>query len=153
MILPALSPLQACRTLQTENADIIAIQETNFPLKARQKHLEILEELFQAMKILGGVSEPAARAELMFLYKKKLTPIVTFPNHPVNHGCWGPHHYRWVTTSSSLRSIRPMLAMVSNSGRASGLGCQIRWIAATRWTKTSPRNWRHNVAHKEIDSC
>ena len=71
------------RTLQAENADIIAIQETKLSAKGpTKKHLEILEDLFPGYENTWRSSQEPARkgyAGTMFLYKKDLTPIVTFP--------------------------------------------------------------------------
>jgi len=70
-------------TLVAENADIIAIQETKLSAKGpTKKHLEVLAELFPGYENTWRSSvEPARKgyAGTMFLYKKELTPTVTFP--------------------------------------------------------------------------
>lgn len=70
-------------TLVAEDADIIAIQETKLSAKGpTKKHLEILAELFPNHEHTWRSSvEPARKgyAGTMFLYKKELTPIITFP--------------------------------------------------------------------------
>ena len=74
---------EVLQTLVAENADIIAIQETKLSAKGpTKKHLEILEELFPGYENTWRSSQEPARkgyAGTMFLYKKELTPNVTFP--------------------------------------------------------------------------
>ena len=74
---------EVLQTLVAEDADIIAIQETNLSAKGpTKKHLEILEELFPQYENTWRSSQEPARkgyAGTMFLYKKELSPIVTFP--------------------------------------------------------------------------
>ena len=71
------------QTLQAENADIIAIQETKLSATGpTKKHLEILTNLFPDYENTWRSSQEPARkgyAGTMFLYKKELTPTVTFP--------------------------------------------------------------------------
>ncbi len=71
------------QTLVAEDADIIAIQETKLSAKGpTKKHLEVLEELFPGYENTWRSSvEPARKgyAGTMFLYKKELTPTVSFP--------------------------------------------------------------------------
>ena len=70
-------------TLVAEDADIIGIQETKFSAKGpTQKPFLVLEELFPGYENTWRSSvEPARKgyAGTMFLYKKELTPTVTFP--------------------------------------------------------------------------
>ena len=74
---------EVLQTLIAENADIIAIQETKLSTKGpTKKHLEILAELFPDYENTWRSSQEPARkgyAGTMFLYKKELTPTVTFP--------------------------------------------------------------------------
>jgi len=74
---------EVLQTLVAEDADIIAIQETKLSSKGpTKKHLEILEELFPGYENTWRSSQEPARkgyAGTMFLYKKELTPVVTFP--------------------------------------------------------------------------
>ena len=81
-LVPKLSQ-EVLQTLVAENADIIAIQETKLSAKGpTKKHLEILEELFPGYENTWRSSQEPARkgyAGTMFLYKKELTPTVTFP--------------------------------------------------------------------------
>lgn len=71
------------QTLVREDADIIAIQETKLSAKGpTNKHLEILEELFPNYEHTWRSSvEPARKgyAGTMFLYKKDLNPVISFP--------------------------------------------------------------------------
>ncbi|HEL2005309.1 TPA: exodeoxyribonuclease III [Streptococcus suis] len=70
-------------TLVTEDADIIAIQETKLSDKGpTKKHLEFLESYFPGYANTWRSSvEPARKgyAGTLFLYKKHLTPTITFP--------------------------------------------------------------------------
>ncbi|CYU88749.1 exodeoxyribonuclease III [Streptococcus suis] len=70
-------------TLVTEDADIIAIQETKLSDKGpTKKHLEILENYFPGYANTWRSSvEPARKgyAGTLFLYKNHLTPTITFP--------------------------------------------------------------------------
>lgn len=70
-------------TLQNEQADIIAIQETKLSAKGpTKKHLEVLKYYFPNYINVWRSSEGEARkgyAGTMFLYKETLTPSITFP--------------------------------------------------------------------------
>ena len=70
-------------TLVAENADIIAIQETKLSAKGpTKKHLQILEDYFPDYDNTWRSSvEPARKgyAGTMFLYKKELNPVITYP--------------------------------------------------------------------------
>ena len=70
-------------TLVAEDADIIAIQETKLSAKGpTKKHLQILNDYFPDYDISWRSSvEPARKgyAGTMFLYKKVLTPEISFP--------------------------------------------------------------------------
>ena len=69
--------------LVAENADIIAIQETKLSAKGpTKKHLQILEDYFPDYDNTWRSSvEPARKgyAGTMFLYKKELNPVITYP--------------------------------------------------------------------------
>ncbi|QIW15281.1 exodeoxyribonuclease [Pasteurellaceae bacterium RH1A] len=79
----ALLSRQVLQTLVAEDADIIAIQETKLASTGpTKKHLEILEELFpDHLNTWRSSVEPARKgyAGTMFLYKKYLNPIITYP--------------------------------------------------------------------------
>ncbi|HEL1603353.1 exodeoxyribonuclease III [Streptococcus suis] len=70
-------------TLVTEDADIIAIQETKLSDKGpTKKHLEILESYFPGyVNTWRSSVEPARKgyAGTLFLYKNHLSPTITFP--------------------------------------------------------------------------
>ena len=70
-------------TLVTENADIIAIQETKLSAKGpTKKHLQILQDYFPEYEVSWRSSvEPARKgyAGPMFLYKSSLTPSISYP--------------------------------------------------------------------------
>ncbi|MCO4523615.1 exodeoxyribonuclease [Streptococcus infantarius subsp. infantarius] len=70
-------------TLVAEDADIIAIQETKLSANGpTKKHLQILNDYFPDYDISWRSSvEPARKgyAGTMFLYKKELTPEISFP--------------------------------------------------------------------------
>ncbi|MFU2164535.1 exodeoxyribonuclease III [Streptococcus pluranimalium] len=70
-------------TLVAEDADIIAIQETKLSAKGpTKKHLELLLSYFpNHVNVWRSSQEPARKgyAGTMFLYKKELNPIVSFP--------------------------------------------------------------------------
>lgn len=74
---------EVLKKLQTEDAAIIAIQETKLSAKGpTKKHLDILSELFPDYENTWRSSvEPARKgyAGTMFLYKKELNPTVSFP--------------------------------------------------------------------------
>ena len=69
--------------LTKHGADVIAIQETKLSSQGpTKKHLDILESYFPDYTIVWRSSvEPARKgyAGTMFLYKKELSPIVTYP--------------------------------------------------------------------------
>lgn len=70
-------------TLVTENADVIAIQETKLSAKGpTKKHLQILQDYFPEYEVSWRSSvEPARKgyAGTMFLYKSSLTPSISYP--------------------------------------------------------------------------
>ena len=74
---------EVLQTILNENPDIIAIQETKLPSSGpSKKHQAILAEMFADYKFVWRSSvEPARKgyAGTMFLYKKDLTPEVTYP--------------------------------------------------------------------------
>ena len=70
-------------TLVTENADIIALQETKLSAKGpTKKHFQILQDYFPEYEVSWRSSvEPARKgyAGTMFLYKSSLTPSISYP--------------------------------------------------------------------------
>ena len=71
------------KTIIDEEADVIALQETKLrETGPTKKHLEILEEMFPDYEISWNSSKEPARkgyAGTMFLYRKNLEPIISFP--------------------------------------------------------------------------
>lgn len=69
--------------LKNEDPDIIAIQETKLPMDGpSKKHKEILNENFKDYDYVWLTSKEPARkgyAGTMFLYKKSITPDVSYP--------------------------------------------------------------------------
>ena len=74
---------QVLETIKEYDADVIAIQETKLPAKGpTKKHRNILAEEFPDYDYVWVSSEEPARkgyAGTMTLYKKELSPVVTFP--------------------------------------------------------------------------
>ena len=74
---------EVLQTLIAENADIICYPRTKLSAKGpTKKHLEILAELFPDYENTWRSSQEPARkgyAGTMFLYKKELTPTISFP--------------------------------------------------------------------------
>ncbi len=70
-------------TILENNPDVIALQETKLPQTGpSNKHKELLEEYFKGYDYQWRSSEEPARkgyAGTMFLYKKKLKPILSNP--------------------------------------------------------------------------
>ncbi|MGT2926847.1 exodeoxyribonuclease III [Streptococcus cuniculipharyngis] len=70
-------------TLVNQEADVIAIQETKLSAKGpTKKHLELLAGYFPDHHIVWRSSQEPARkgyAGTMFLYRKTLNPIITYP--------------------------------------------------------------------------
>ena len=70
-------------SIVAQDADIIAIQETKLSSKGpTKKHLELLTAMLPEYEVVWNSSiEPARKgyAGTMFLYKKELNPLVSFP--------------------------------------------------------------------------
>ncbi len=79
----ALLSRDVLKTITEYDPDVIAIQETKLSAKGpTKKHLEVLEDFFPDYDIAWRSSEEPARksyAGTMFIYKKALTPKVTYP--------------------------------------------------------------------------
>lgn len=79
----ALMTRKVLRTISDYDPDVIAIQETKLPRTGpSKKHLDILNEQVPDYKLVWRLSEEPARksyAGTMFLYKKELEPVVTYP--------------------------------------------------------------------------
>ena len=70
-------------TIIGHDPEVIALQETKLPSTGpTKKHLSILDKMFPDYEIVWNSSREPARkgyAGTMFLYKKNLDPLVTFP--------------------------------------------------------------------------
>ncbi len=79
----ALLSRDVLNTIKSYDPDVIGIQETKLPSNGpSKKHLEILGQMFPEYEVVWNSSvEPARKgyAGTMFLYKKDLNPIVSFP--------------------------------------------------------------------------
>ena len=79
----ALLSRDVLKTITEYDPDVIAIQETKLSAKGpTKKHLDVLEDFFPDYDIAWRSSEEPARksyAGTMFIYKKALTPKVTYP--------------------------------------------------------------------------
>lgn len=71
-------------TITSEDADVIALQETKLPAKGpTKKHVEHLAEYFKGYSYVWRCSEEPARKSYsgtMFLYKENLSPEVFYPH-------------------------------------------------------------------------
>ena len=74
---------QVLDTIIEQKADVIALQETKLPASGpSKKHLKILSEYFEDYSFVWRNCEEPTRksyAGTMFLYKKKYSPQVSFP--------------------------------------------------------------------------
>jgi len=74
---------EVLKTIISYDPDVIGLQETKLPSKGpSKKHLKILEEMFPDYDLVWNSSQEPARkgyAGTMFLYKKNLNPIVSYP--------------------------------------------------------------------------
>ncbi|NCB43197.1 MAG: exodeoxyribonuclease III [Clostridia bacterium] len=65
------------------NPEVIALQETKLPPEGlTQKHQQIMDDLCAGYEVVWNSSKEPARkgyAGTMFLYKRHLTPVITFP--------------------------------------------------------------------------
>lgn len=146
-------------TLVAENADIIAIQETKLSDKGpTKKHIEILESYFPDHAIVWRSScEPARKgyAGTMFLYRKDLTPIVTYPEigSPTTMDCEG----RIITLEFDNFFVTQVYTPNAGDGLKRLADRQIwdqkyaDYLAQLDATKPVLATGDYNVAHKEID--
>lgn len=155
----ALMSRQVIDTLVAEDADIIAIQETKLSAKGpTKKHLEVLETYFPEYDLVWRSSvEPARKgyAGTMFLYRKGLNPIVSFPEIDVpttmdNEG-------RIITLELENCYITQVYTPNAGDG-LKRLGDRQIWdikyaeyLATLDSQKPVLATGDYNVAHKEID--
>lgn len=155
----ALMSRQVIDTLVAEDADIIAIQETKLSAKGpTKKHLEVLETYFPEYDLVWRSSvEPARKgyAGTMFLYRKGLNPIVSFPE--IDAPTTMDNEGRIITLE--LENCYITQVYTPNAGDAlKRLGDRQIWdikyaeyLATLDSQKPVLATGDYNVAHKEID--
>ena len=146
-------------TLVAEDADIIAIQETKLSAKGpTKKHLEVLETYFPEYDLVWRSSvEPARKgyAGTMFLYRKGLNPIVSFPE--IDAPTTMDNEGRIITLELENCYITQVYTPNAGDG-LKRLGDRQIWdikyaeyLATLDSQKPVLATGDYNVAHKEID--
>lgn len=155
----ALMSRQVIDTLVAEDADIIAIQETKLSAKGpTEKHLEVLETYFPEYDLVWRSSvEPARKgyAGTMFLYRKGLNPIVSFPE--IDAPTTMDNEGRIITLELENCYITQVYTPNAGDG-LKRLGDRQIWdikyaeyLATLDSQKPVLATGDYNVAHKEID--
>lgn len=155
----ALMSRQVIDTLVAEDADIIAIQETKLSAKGpTKKHLEVLETYFPEYDLVWRSSvEPARKgyAGTMFLYRKWLNPIVSFPE--IDAPTTMDNEGRIITLELENCYITQVYTPNAGDG-LKRLGDRQIWdikyaeyLATLDSQKPVLATGDYNVAHKEID--
>ncbi|HGA3148031.1 TPA: exodeoxyribonuclease III [Streptococcus agalactiae] len=155
----ALISRQVIDTLVAEDADIIAIQETKLSAKGpTKKHLEVLETYFPEYDLVWRSSvEPARKgyAGTMFLYRKGLNPIVSFPE--IDAPTTMDNEGRIITLELENCYITQVYTPNAGDG-LKRLGDRQIWdikyaeyLATLDSQKPVLATGDYNVAHKEID--
>lgn len=146
-------------TLVAEDADIIAIQETKLSAKGpTKKHLQILNDYFPDYDISWRSSvEPARKgyAGTMFLYKKALTPEISFPEigAPDTMDCEG----RIITLEFDNFYVTQVYTPNAGDGLKRLAERQLwdekyaQYLAELDQKKPVLATGDYNVAHQEID--
>ncbi|AFV72732.1 Exodeoxyribonuclease [Streptococcus agalactiae] len=155
----ALMSRQVIDTLVAEDADIIAIQETKLSAKGpTKKHLEVLETYFPAYDLVWRSSvEPARKgyAGTMFLYRKGLNPIVSFPE--IDAPTTMDNEGRIITLELENCYITQVYTPNAGDGLKRLADRQIwdikyaEYLATLDSQKPVLATGDYNVAHKEID--
>ncbi|HGI4901976.1 TPA: exodeoxyribonuclease III [Streptococcus agalactiae] len=155
----ALMSRQVIDTLVAEDADIIAIQETKLSAKGpTKKHLEVLETYFPEYDLVWRSSvEPARRgyAGTMFLYRKGLNPIVSFPE--IDAPTTMDNEGRIITLELENCYITQVYTPNAGDGLKRLADRQIwdikyaEYLATLDSQKPVLATGDYNVAHKEID--
>ncbi|HEM9156168.1 TPA: exodeoxyribonuclease III [Streptococcus agalactiae] len=155
----ALMSRQVIDTLVTEDADIIAIQETKLSAKGpTKKHLEVLETYFPEYDLVWRSSvEPARKgyAGTMFLYRKGLNPIVSFPE--IDAPTTMDNEGRIITLELENCYITQVYTPNAGDGLKRLADRQIwdikyaEYLATLDSQKPVLATGDYNVAHKEID--
>ncbi|HGA0465350.1 TPA: exodeoxyribonuclease III [Streptococcus agalactiae] len=155
----ALMSRQVIDTLVVEDADIIAIQETKLSAKGpTKKHLEVLETYFPEYDLVWRSSvEPARKgyAGTMFLYRKGLNPIVSFPE--IDAPTTMDNEGRIITLELENCYITQVYTPNAGDGLKRLADRQIwdikyaEYLATLDSQKPVLATGDYNVAHKEID--
>lgn len=155
----ALMSRQVIDTLVAEDADIIAIQETKLSAKGpTKKHLEVLESYFPEYDLVWRSSvEPARKgyAGTMFLYRKGLNPIVSFPE--IDAPTTMDNEGRIITLELENCYITQVYTPNAGDGLKRLADRQIwdikyaEYLATLDSQKPVLATGDYNVAHKEID--
>lgn len=155
----ALMSRQVIDTLVAEDADIIAIQETKLSAKGpTKKHLEVLETYFPEYDLVWRSSvEPARKgyAGTMFLYRKGLNPIVSFPE--IDAPTTMDNEGRIITLELENYYITQVYTPNAGDGLKRLADRQIwdikyaEYLATLDSQKPVLATGDYNVAHKEID--
>lgn len=155
----ALMSRQVIDTLVAEDADIIAIQETKLSAKGpTKKHLEVLETYFPEYDLVWRSSvEPARKgyAGTMFLYRKGLNPIVSFPE--IDAPTTMDNEGRIITLEFENCYITQVYTPNAGDGLKRLADRQIwdikyaEYLATLDSQKPVLATGDYNVAHKEID--
>ncbi|HHV3456721.1 TPA: exodeoxyribonuclease III [Streptococcus agalactiae] len=155
----ALMSRQVIDTLVAEDADIIAIQETKLSAKGpTKKHLEVLETYFPEYDLVWRSSvEPARKgyAGTMFLYRKGLNPIVSFPE--IDAPTTMDNEGRIITLELENCYITQVYTPNAGNGLKRLADRQIwdikyaEYLATLDSQKPVLATGDYNVAHKEID--
>ncbi|HEO0020815.1 TPA: exodeoxyribonuclease III [Streptococcus agalactiae] len=155
----ALMSRQVIVTLVAEDADIIAIQETKLSAKGpTKKHLEVLETYFPEYDLVWRSSvEPARKgyAGTMFLYRKGLNPIVSFPE--IDAPTTMDNEGRIITLELENCYITQVYTPNAGDGLKRLADRQIwdikyaEYLATLDSQKPVLATGDYNVAHKEID--
>ncbi|HGK5778739.1 exodeoxyribonuclease III [Streptococcus agalactiae] len=155
----ALMSRQVIDTLVAEDADIIAIQETKLSAKGpTKKHLEVLETYFPEYDLVWRSSvEPARKgyAGTMFLYRKGLNPIVSFPE--IDAPTTMDNEGRIITLELENCYITQVYTPNAGDGLKRLADRQIwdikyaEYLAILDSQKPVLATGDYNVAHKEID--
>lgn len=150
---------QVLDRLVQEDADIIAIQETKLSAKGpTTKHLDILSQYFPNHDTVWRSSvEPARKgyAGTLFLYRKGLTPIVTYPEigAPSTMDCEG----RIITLEFDDCFVTQVYTPNAGDGLKRLADRQIwdqkyaAYLESLNQKKPVLATGDYNVAHKEID--
>lgn len=141
------------------DADVVAIQETKLSAAGlTKKHTEVLADLAPAYESVWRSSvEPARKgyAGTLFLYKKELNPIITFPEigAPTTMDCEG----RMITLELDDLFVTQVYTPNAGNELARLADRQIwdekyaDYLAQLDQTKPVVAMGDFNVAHKEID--